>query len=98
MLQLLETTDRPFGAVVRELHFQRHTLSARLLWMPLPSGWEMNPTAVAPGSGKLQVPGAVLEHRAVLTLADGTTFSEVLETYSVNVLAFPPPPASEDRR
>jgi chorismate-pyruvate lyase len=91
MLQQLETTDRPFGAVVRELHFQRHTLSARLLWRPLPSGWEMNPAAAPPGSGKLQVPGAVLEHRAVLTLPDGTPFSEVVETYTGNVLAFAPP-------
>ncbi len=99
MQHLLETTDRPFGAVVRDLHFQRHTLSARLLWMPLPAGWEMSTAPAAPGAGKLQVPAAVLEHRAVLTLPDGTPFSEVLETYTGNVLAFPPPPpASEARR
>ncbi|HEV7431912.1 MAG TPA: hypothetical protein VGN77_02635 [Steroidobacteraceae bacterium] len=93
MNHLLETTDTPFGVVVRELHFQRHTLSARLLWMPLPPGWEMNPTSAQQGSGNLQVPAEVLEHRAVLSLPDGTPFSEVVETYTGNVLAFPPPQA-----
>jgi hypothetical protein len=33
----------------------------------------------------------VLEHRAVLTLADGTPFSAVVETYTGEVLAFPQP-------
>jgi hypothetical protein len=91
----LETTDTPFGAVVHELHFQRHTLSARLLWMPLPSGWEMNSRAEPQVSATLRVPGAVLEHRAVLTLQDGTPFSEVVETYTGNVLAFPLPQLPE---
>jgi hypothetical protein len=31
----------------------------------------------------------VLEHRAVLTLPDGTPFSGVVETYTGEVLAFP---------
>jgi hypothetical protein len=39
-------------------------------------------------SGQLQVPPKVLEHRALLTLPDGTPFSEVIETYTENVLAF----------
>jgi hypothetical protein len=30
----------------------------------------------------LEIPDAVLEHRAVLTLPDGTPFSEVVETYT----------------
>jgi chorismate-pyruvate lyase len=90
MNRLLETTDTPFGVVVHELHVQRHTLSARLLWEPLPVGWEMN-AAVEHGQGKLPVPDKVLEHRAVLSLPDGTPVSEVVETYTGNVLAFPPP-------
>ena len=98
MNHLLETTDTPFGAVVRKLHFRRHTLSARLLWMPLPPGWEMNATAAEFGSGKLRVPAEVLEHRAVLTLPDGTPFSEVVETYTGNVLAFPAPQATVEQR
>jgi hypothetical protein len=39
----------------------------------------------------LTIPHAVLEHRAVLTLPDGTPFSEVIETYSREVLALPEP-------
>jgi chorismate-pyruvate lyase len=91
MNRLLEATDTPFGRAVQALHFQRHTLSAQLLWLPLPDGWEMNPGADAAGSGKLVAPAGVLQHRAVLTLPDGTPFSELVETYTGNVLAFAPP-------
>lgn len=89
----LETTDTPFGVIVRELNFHRHTLSARLLWTPLPEGWEMNSRDSAGTSGKLPVPEEVLQHRAVLSLPNGTPFSEVVETYTGNVLAFPAPRA-----
>lgn len=91
MNRLLETTDTPFGRAVQALHFQRHTISARMLWQPLPEGWEMSPP-VAPGpDGRLRLPDAVLEHRALLSLPDGTPVSEVIETYSGNVLDFPAP-------
>jgi hypothetical protein len=43
------------------------------------------------GAGSLVMPQAVLENKAVLSLPDGTPFSEVIETYSSNVLAFSPP-------
>jgi hypothetical protein len=88
MNKLLDTTDTPFGVVVRALHFQRHTLSATLLWLPLPAGWEMNPSARDLVADQ-PMPSKLLEHRAVLTLSDGTPFSEVVETYTDNVLAFP---------
>jgi hypothetical protein len=91
MNKLLETTDLPFGKVVQGLHFRRHTLSATLLWLPLPENWEMNPSAAANRAMTLQVPPKVLEHRALLTLPDGTPFSEVVETYTEGVLAFPMP-------
>jgi hypothetical protein len=94
----LDTTDIAFGRAVQALHFQRHTLSATLLWWPVPPGWEMSaplPDAdPAPDTeaNTLQVPLKVLEHRAMLTLPDGTPFSLVVETYTGNVLAFPEPP------
>jgi chorismate-pyruvate lyase len=91
MNRLLETTDTPFGRAVQALHFQRHTISAKLLWQPLPEGWEMSPVAAGQGTRQLSLPPGVLEHRALLTLPDGTPFSEVVETYSGNVLAFPAP-------
>jgi hypothetical protein len=89
MNKLLDTTDTPFGVVVRALHFQRHTLSSTLLWMPLPAGWEMDAAAARATRGDEPMPPRLLEHRAVLTLPDGTPFSEVVETYTSNVLAFP---------
>jgi len=87
MNKQLETTDTPFGKVVQALKFRRHTLTAELLWHPLPVGWEMD-GMLLDGSGALAVPAEVLKHRALLTLADGTPVSEVIETYTGNVLGF----------
>jgi chorismate-pyruvate lyase len=104
MNELLDTSDVPFGKVVKALAFRRHTLSAALLWLPLPAGWEMAgaqtpPWGASPSGARreLVIPQRLLQHRAVLTLPDGTPFSEVVETYTRNVLAFPPPPAVETR-
>jgi chorismate-pyruvate lyase len=91
MNKLLETTDMPFGKAVQAINFQRHTLSAALLWRPLPENWEMNPPAATERAASLRLPPYLLEHRALLTLPDGTPFSEVIETYTENVLAFPFP-------
>ena len=91
MNTLLDSTDTPFGKVVQPLHFQRRTLSSKLLWLPLPEGWEMGTRAAQESSGLIAVPQKLLEHRAVLTLPDGTPFSEVVETYTDGVLAFPAP-------
>jgi hypothetical protein len=85
---VLDTTDTPFGRAVQGLHFQRHTVSARVLWSPFTEQWEMSFAAPIEGGGELPLPSHVLEHRAVLTLPDGTPFSEVVETYTSNVLAF----------
>jgi len=95
MNKLLDTTDSPFGKVVQPLRFQRHTQSSELLWRPLPEGWEMSPPPPANAverttAERLFIPPKLLEHRAVLTLPDGTPFSEVVETYTEGVLAFPP--------
>jgi hypothetical protein len=90
MNHVLETTDTPFGKAVAALHFRRHTLSADLLWRPLPKSWEMGAAAVQDDNGALAIPGHVLEHRAVLSRPDGEPFSEVVETYTSEVLAFPP--------
>jgi chorismate-pyruvate lyase len=91
MNHVLETTDTPFGKAVAALHFRRHTLSADLLWRPLPKGWEMGAASSPQEAGALAIPDLVLEHRAVLSTPDGKPFSEVVETYTSEVLAFPPP-------
>jgi hypothetical protein len=92
MNRLLDTTETSFGRAVQALNFRRRTLSAKLLWQPLPVGWETGATMPDSTPAILPVPNAVLEHRALLTLPDGTPFSEVIETYTGNILAFPPPP------
>ncbi|HEV7480866.1 MAG TPA: hypothetical protein VGO05_11380, partial [Roseiarcus sp.] len=91
MNHVLETTDTPFGKAVAALHFRRHTLSADLLWRPLPRGWEMGATPAPQEADALMIPDHVLEHRAVLSTPDGEPFSEVVETYTSEVLAFPSP-------
>ena len=81
----LQATDTPFGVVVRPLAFQRRTLSAKLLFQPLPAGWE---TATLPqGLTPAAPPEEVLQHRAVLQTPDGARFSLVVETYTRRVLA-----------
>jgi hypothetical protein len=66
----LDTTDHPFGAVVKPLGFHRHTLSAVVL---------MSTSDRTP-------PDAVIRHKAVLEAPDGSPFSLVVETYSKEVL------------
>jgi hypothetical protein len=93
MNRLLESTDTPFGRVVQPLHFWRHLLEARLLWSPLPAGWESaSKSTTLHSSGTWPDAGsAVLQHRAILVLPDGHPISEVIETYTAAVLAFPEP-------
>jgi chorismate-pyruvate lyase len=87
MNKLLDTTDTPFGRAVQPLHFQRHTISSEVLWPLLPEGWEMKAGSETADAHDLCSPAQVLRHRALLTLPDGTPFSEVVETYTNNVLA-----------
>ena len=89
MNRLLQQTDTPFGRAVAELDFTRQTLSAELLWRPLPEDWEMEPV-VRGSADPMPVPDFVLRHRAVLYTSQHLPFSEVVESYTSAVLAFPP--------
>jgi hypothetical protein len=80
----LETTRTPFGIVVRPLAFQRRTLAARLLFNPLPYGWEAQ--APAAFDAPVRIPAEVLQHRALLQTPDGRPFSLLVETYAAAVL------------
>ena len=91
MNHALETSDIAFGRAVAPLHFRRQRLEAKLLWHPLPEGWDTGEASQAAGSGPLQIPAHVIEHRAVLIAGDGMPFSEVAETYTSQILAFPAP-------
>jgi hypothetical protein len=90
MNRVLDTTDTAFGRAVQALEFRRRTLS-KLVWSPLPQDWEMGAPLPERRGATLTIPHQVLEHRAVLTLPDGMPFSEVVETYTGEVLAFPEP-------
>ena len=62
----LDGTDTPFGRVVAPLEPYRGTFAARLLWHPLPEGWERSPGSVEPcrSTGPLAIPAELFEHRA----------------------------------
>ena len=93
MNQNLDHSDIAFGRAVQALKFQRHTLTATLLWMPLPADWETKAAPAPPHGGILEVPPYVLQHTAVLSLPDGTPISTLTETYTAQVLAFAQPAA-----
>jgi len=85
----LETTQTPFGVVVRALGYHRRTLSSELLFHPLPRDWETLPRPAAPTGAVLVIPPEILRHRAVLSTPDGVAFSLVQETYTDQVLFRP---------
>jgi chorismate-pyruvate lyase len=68
----LDSTDTPFGVVVRLLDFHRRNLTSRPLY---------------DGAGAAQPPPQVLENSAVLSTAAGDPFSYVVETYTGDALA-----------
>jgi hypothetical protein len=83
MNHALDTSDAPFGQVVRPLDFRRRFLSADLLWKPLPDGWETSPPDAKPMG---PIPAHVLQDTAVLATPDGKPFSFVAETYTAAAL------------
>ncbi|HEX4197067.1 MAG TPA: hypothetical protein VHZ26_06460 [Caulobacteraceae bacterium] len=94
MNRVLETSDTPFGRAVAGLHPVRQTLSAELLWSPLPTGWELGVGgAAAPGpaakGAALAIPEALFRHRALLYDQARRPFSDVVETYTGEVLHYP---------
>jgi chorismate-pyruvate lyase len=89
MNRVLDTTDTPFGRAVQALHFERRPISSETLIELLPRHWEMRPPAAADETRAPCLPPQVLQQRALLTLPDGTPFSELVETYTSNVLAVP---------
>ena len=90
MNALLSTTDTPFGKAVQPLHPYRRTIAVTMLWSPLPHGWEQQPRPRFRSHRRqpLIMPEDVFQHRAVLYTADHQPFSEVVETYQSDLLAF----------
>src|SRR6185436_7224812 len=91
MNRLLETTDTPFGKAVQPLEPYRQTFSVKVLWSPLPDGWERGSTVPSTGAnGTLQIPDGLLEHRAILYTREHKPFSEVDEIYFRQLLSITP--------
>ncbi len=90
MNRLLETTDTPFGKAVQALEPYRQTFAMKVLWSPLPDGWEHGRATAGP-AGALAIPEGLFEHRAVLYTREHQPFSEVDEIYRRDLLAFAPP-------
>lgn len=96
---LLETTRTPFGKVVAPLEPYRQTFAVKLLWSPLPDGWERSPMAAVPATGgALAIPDALFEHRALLYTREHKPFAEVDEVYQRQLLAFPAPRSDSQRK
>jgi hypothetical protein len=89
MNRQLDSTDVPFGKVVQPLHFRRQTLSAELLWSPLPQGWDSGAALPPASSRPLAIPAHVLQHRALLYTQGNLPFSLVVDSYTASVLARP---------
>lgn len=92
MNRLLDATNTPFGKVVQPLEPYRETFGVKMLWSPLPQGWERGPIPAPQVTGQaLIIPDALFEHRAVVYTRQHTPFSEVDEVYQKQLLAFAPP-------
>lgn len=83
MNRALETTDTPFGKVVKPLKPFRRTFAAQTLWSAAKAGGD------APN---LPIPQKLFEHRAVLYTSENLPFSEVDEVYQRDLLDFSPQP------
>jgi chorismate-pyruvate lyase len=91
MNRILETSDTPFGTAVRPLRPYRRTFAVTLLWSPLPAGWEQQRRARRQPTERatpLVLPKDLFEHRAILYTSDHRPFSEVIERYRAQLLAF----------
>jgi hypothetical protein len=92
MNRQLDDTQTPFGIVVQSLEVHRQTLAARLLWSPLPPGWERTGLGAAgPAGGYLAPPSALFEHRALVVSGSNVPIAEVHEVYQSALLDFPEP-------
>ncbi|HMK89486.1 MAG TPA: hypothetical protein VK446_07630 [Methylocystis sp.] len=88
MNRQLDETQTPFGKVVQSLHPSRRTFEAKLLWSPLPSGWETKAPEIGAAAEPPVIPHALFAHRALLYAEDQRPISEVDETYLGGVLEF----------
>ncbi len=90
--RLLESGETPFGKAIQSLQPYRRTIEARILWSPLPEGWETTPAGANPDT-PTPAPRYIIEHRAIVFATDQTPLSEVDERYTRETLDFVRPAA-----
>jgi chorismate-pyruvate lyase len=91
MNRLLDTTDTPYGKAVQSLKPYRQTFAAKVLWWPLPQGWETQTLPAIESGGTLTIPETLFEHRAIVFNRDRLPLAEVHESYKRPLLDFLPP-------
>lgn len=94
MNRLLDGTDTPFGKVIRPLEPYRRTLAVRMLWTPLPDAWETStwpPDTSSRVGTRLDIPGAMFEHSALVFSREQQPLAEVHEIYRRDLFKFQPP-------
>jgi chorismate-pyruvate lyase len=84
----LQSTDHPFGRVVQPLAPRRQTIAVKILWQPLPQGWEMQAPPAAHAAQNMKIPALLFEHRAIVYGSAGMPISEVDESYRAEILDF----------
>jgi len=78
----LETSDIPFGRVIKPLGATRRTLSATLLWQSLKTRALSTDRYHTIDHPHFSLPAHLLRHRAVLITPQGLPIAEVVETYT----------------
>lgn len=101
---ILETTDEPFGRVVRHLGPKRENFSVEILWTPFSAESELEWQLGARPGKSLTIPWQLFRHRALMFRDRDHPLSEVTEVYtreilpSGGLLPASPDPASPERR
>ena len=86
MNKTLESSETPFGKVVKPLGFSRRILSADLLWPDFSKSERISVTSSSKKYEDLGPPYLLFEHRALLQNAHGMPFSFLIERYTRNLL------------
>lgn len=88
MNQILDSTDTPFGKAVLELGPTRQTFAAKMLWSPLPDGWERAPVpASSPGRSWSPTPCSSIA--PCCSRPDGYRFPRLRRSISGSFWLFP---------
>ena len=87
----LNFSDRPFGKIIAPLNPYRRTMEVKIYWSPLEKGWEKNLSRSITNlrdERVISIPKYLFMHRALVSSEAGIPISEVVETYTNEVINF----------